>query len=97
MLKEYLMLTFELTIGFIGLLISVRIVGRRQLAQVTPFDFVSAVTLGEIVGSVLYIEEANWLMMVYGIAVWTLLSYLMVSLRFAILIFVKSYREHQPL
>ena len=33
MLIDYLTLMFELAVGFIGLLISVRIIGRRQLSQ----------------------------------------------------------------
>lgn len=84
MLIDYLTLMFELAVGFIGLLISVRIIGRRQLSQVTPFDFVSAVTLGEIVGNVPYSKEVNWLKMIVAIAFWTLLSFLMeiISIKF---------------
>lgn len=73
----YIKLTFELLVGFIGLIISVRVIGRRQMQQVTPFDFVSAVVLGEIVGNILYDHETHWYHMLYGIFIWTLFSYLL--------------------
>jgi uncharacterized membrane protein YcaP (DUF421 family) len=65
----------ELVIGFIGLVISIRIIGRRQIQQITPFDFISAIVLGEILGNVLYDTEAKWYYMLFAIAVWTTLSY----------------------
>ncbi len=66
-------LTVELLLGFIGLLISVKIIGKRQVQQVSPFDFVSAVVLGELLGNAIYNMETTIFHVVYGIAVWTLL------------------------
>lgn len=69
-------LTFELIIGCIALIISVRIIGRRQLQQITPFDFVFAIVLGEILGNLLYDPNTPWYYMIYAVLVWTILSYL---------------------
>lgn len=89
MLQDYLTMMFELAVGFFGLLISVRIIGRRQLSHVTAFDFVSAVVLGEIVGNVPYSNDINWFKMITAIAFWTLLTYMME------IISVKSMRARQ--
>jgi uncharacterized membrane protein YcaP (DUF421 family) len=66
-------LTIELLLGFIGLLIAVKIIGKRQVQQVSPFDFVSAVVLGELLGNAIYNMETNIFHVIYGIGVWTLL------------------------
>ena len=66
-------LTVELLFGFIGLLIAVKIIGKRQVQQVSPFDFVSAVVLGELLGNAIYNMETTIFHVFYGIAVWTLL------------------------
>jgi len=66
-------LTIELLLGFIGLLIAVKIIGKRQVRQISPFDFVSAVVLGELLGNAIYNMETNILHVLYGLAVWTVL------------------------
>ncbi|NLT98973.1 MAG: DUF421 domain-containing protein [Christensenellaceae bacterium] len=66
-------LTIELLFGFIGLLIAVKIIGKRQVRQISPFDFVSAVVLGELLGNAIYNMETNILHILYGLAVWTVL------------------------
>lgn len=67
-------LTIELFFGFIALLIGVKIIGRRHVQQVSPFDFISAIVLGELLGNALY-DEPNIFMVIYAIAVWSLLLY----------------------
>jgi len=69
----YLQITVELFFGFVGLLISVRIVGNRQVQQITPFDFVSAIVLGELLGNGVYDGDVTIVEMLYGIGLWTLL------------------------
>lgn len=66
-------LTVELFFGFIGLLIAVKIIGKRQVQQISPFDFVSAVVLGELLGNAIYISETTVFHVLYGLTVWTLL------------------------
>lgn len=43
-------ITIELLIGFFVLLIATKILGKTQISQLTPFDFISAIVLGELVG-----------------------------------------------
>lgn len=66
-------LTIELIIGFIALLISVKIIGKRQFHQVSPFDFISAIVLGELLGNAIYDKETNFFHILYGVFLWTVL------------------------
>jgi len=71
--SSILNLTLELLLGFIGLLIAVKIIGKRQVNQLSPFDFISAVVLGELLGNALYSDETTLFHIFYALAVWTFL------------------------
>ena len=68
-------LTVELTAGFIGLIISVQVIGKRLVSQITPFDFISAIVLGELVGNAIYDPNTEFYHVLYAIFVWTLLIF----------------------
>ncbi len=76
MLTEFTHITIELIGGFIGLLIAVKIIGKRQISQITPFDFISAIVLGEILGNAVYDKDINLLYIAYAIIIWVLLLYI---------------------
>ncbi len=67
-------LTLELFFGFIALMVAVKIIGRRHVQQISPFDFISAIVMGELLGNTIY-DETNVLFVLYAIAVWALLLY----------------------
>ncbi|ERJ11930.1 DUF421 domain-containing protein [Haloplasma contractile] len=69
-------LTVELTVGFVLLLISVRLIGNRQLSQITPFDFISALVLGELVGNAIYDPKTPFYYIIYSVTIWTILMLL---------------------
>ena len=46
-------ITIELFVGFV-LLIATKILGKTQISQLTPFDFISAIVIGELVGNTVY-------------------------------------------
>ena len=71
----YVQLTVELFFGFMGLLVSVKVIGRRQFQQISPFDFVSAIVLGEFLGNAIYDKEITVFHILYAIAIWTVLLY----------------------
>ncbi len=71
----YFQLTIELFFGFIALLISMKIIGKRQIQQVSPFDFISAIVMGEFLGNAIYDSEISVFHIIYAIAVWTVLLY----------------------
>ena len=69
----YLHLLIKLAVGFAALFAATKLIGGREVKQLTVFDFISAIVLSELVGNVLYQDEATALHMVFAIAVWTLL------------------------
>ena len=72
--------TIKLVLGFTAMLISVKIIGKRQFQQVSPFDFISAIVFGEFLGNAIYDNEITVFNVLYSIAVWTLLIYIIEKL-----------------
>lgn len=65
----------EIVGGFIVLFIVVRLLGKTQISQITPFDFISALVLGELVGNAIYDQEIDFGIVVFSIVIWGLLIY----------------------
>ncbi|RAV02331.1 DUF421 domain-containing protein [Paenibacillus sp. YN15] len=71
---EYLQILAKLAAGFLGLWAMTRILGKKEISALTPFDFVSAVILGDLVGSTIYEESLTILQLLVALAGWTILS-----------------------
>ncbi|MBF8984403.1 DUF421 domain-containing protein [Lutibacter sp. B2] len=69
-------LTVELIIGFFALLIITKILGKTQINQITPFDFISSLVLGELVGNAIYDKDINAFYILYAVSLWALLLYI---------------------
>ncbi|TCZ77261.1 DUF421 domain-containing protein [Paenibacillus albiflavus] len=67
---KFLNLTYELVVGFFLLFIIVKIVGRKIITQVTPFTFITAIVIGEILGTALYEKEAGIPEITYAMCLW---------------------------
>lgn len=67
---KFLNLTCVLVIGFILLFIIVKIVGRKIITQVTPFTFITAIVIGEILGNALYDSHVRIIEVVYSMCLW---------------------------
>ncbi|SHR52603.1 Protein of uncharacterised function (DUF421) [Mycobacteroides abscessus subsp. abscessus] len=72
----YVQMLVELVGGYVFLFIIVKVLGKTQISQITPFDFISALVLGEFVGSAVFDPEINLLKILFGITVWGLLIYI---------------------
>jgi|SRR5690554_3380256 len=72
----YVQISIELLGGFISLLISVKIIGKRQISQISPFDFISAIVLGELVGNAIYDTNVTLLQIAFASLLWTLLLFI---------------------
>ncbi|MGS2779492.1 DUF421 domain-containing protein [Robertmurraya sp. GLU-23] len=72
----YVQMLVELVGGYVFLFIIVKILGKTQISQITPFDFISALVLGEFVGSAVFDPKINLLKIFFGITVWGLLIYI---------------------
>lgn len=71
----YVHMLVELVGGYVFLFIIVKVLGKTQISQITPFDFISALVLGEFVGSAVFDPKINLLKILFGITVWGLLIY----------------------
>lgn len=69
----FLYITAELLVGFVALFIVVRLVGKTQLRKVTPFDFISALVLGELLGNAIYESEVGLGIILYSLFFWAIL------------------------
>ncbi|WP_186326619.1 DUF421 domain-containing protein [Cytobacillus oceanisediminis] len=72
----YFMIAVKLVIGLAALIIVTRLLGKKEMSQVTPFDFVYAVVLGGLVEENLFKKSFSTIWeMLFGIGVWGLLIF----------------------
>lgn len=69
------MISVKLIAGFLGLWIMTRCLGKKEISQLTPFDFVSSLMLSELVGNTVYQEDVHLGQLLFSLAVWFILSY----------------------
>lgn len=65
----------KLILGLIALLIVVRVLGRKSLAQMTPYDFVYTLVLGGVLEESLYDDQVNLLHLLLGVSLWGVLIF----------------------
>ncbi|WP_087973283.1 YetF domain-containing protein [Oceanobacillus rekensis] len=75
-MSGYLSMFAETIFGFFALFLITKVLGKSQINQITPFDFISALLLGELVGNALFDEKAGipeiaFVVAVYGILLYT--------------------------
>ncbi|NRD79700.1 DUF421 domain-containing protein [Bacillus sp. BRMEA1] len=63
-------LTAKLIIGFAFLFITVKIVGKKMMNQITPFTFISSIVFGELLGNGLYDHKVKISSIIYSICLW---------------------------
>ena len=68
-------LTIELIIGFFSLLLITRILGKTQITQLTAFDFISALIMGELLGNAIYDDDTGVVKILFAVSVWGLLIF----------------------
>ena len=66
----------ELFFGYIALFIVVKFLGKTQISQITPFDLISSLVLGNILGDGIYDTEANLPKILFSIFIWGVLIYI---------------------
>ncbi|WP_088102294.1 DUF421 domain-containing protein [Halalkalibacter urbisdiaboli] len=72
---NFLALTTELFVGFVALLFLTKMLGKNQITQLTPFDFISAIVLGELVGNAIYDKDIGLPYILYAVFLWGTLIY----------------------
>lgn len=71
---DYLQIGTKLVSGFILLFLSAKIMGRQQISQVSLFDFISAMVLGEIIGNALYDQNVSIFFVILNLALWAVMK-----------------------
>lgn len=75
-MQEYLLMFADTVFGFFALFILVKALGKTQISSLTPFDFISAIILGELVGNALFEKESGIPEIAFLILIWGLLMYI---------------------
>ncbi|MBS4539346.1 DUF421 domain-containing protein [Clostridium sp. D2Q-11] len=74
--SKFFDLTVELTVGFLALFAITKFLRRTQITQITPFDFISALVLGELVGNAIYDDDINITYILYAVFIWGCLMFI---------------------
>lgn len=72
---DYLRIALELFVGFFSLFFLTKLLGRMTITQITTFDFISALVLGELVGNALYDHEIGLTEILFAVAFWGILIF----------------------
>jgi uncharacterized membrane protein YcaP (DUF421 family) len=68
-------IAIKLVIGYVLLMATTKILGKTQINQLTPFDFISALVLGELVGNAVHDDKISYLQIIYAVIIWGILIY----------------------
>lgn len=74
-MMEFFRIGIELIIGYAALMLLTKLLGKTQITQITAFDFISALVLGELVGNALYDEKIGLGKILFAIVLWGLLIF----------------------
>lgn len=75
MAVEFSQIGIDLLLGFVSLFLLTKILGKTQLNQITTFDFISAMVLGELVGNAVYDEHVGIGKIIFAVFLWGALIY----------------------
>lgn len=67
---DYVEIFIELLFGYAALFLVVKILGKTQMNQITPFDFISALVLGNFLGDAIYNKDAHIGRIIFAVVVW---------------------------
>lgn len=74
-MNNMLPMLYETIFGIFALFILTKVLGKTQISQLTPFDFISAIVLGELVGNALFDKKAGLLDIGFVILLWGVILY----------------------
>lgn len=72
----YLDIVVKLTVGYFALILVTRVLGKKEMSQLTSYDIVFAILLGGMIEETLYNDKISIFHFLFGITLWTALSYL---------------------
>lgn len=69
-------IAIDLIAGFVLLFIIAKLLGKTQMSQITTFEFITALVLGELVGNAIFNKEVTLVHTMFALTVWGLLMYI---------------------
>src|SRR5690625_2243864 len=75
-MSNMLTMLYETIFGILALFLLTKILGKTQISQLTAFDFIAAIVLGELVGNALFDKKTGILDIGYVILVWGVILYI---------------------
>lgn len=75
-MNNMLPMFYETIFGILALFILTKILGKTQISQLTAFDFIAAIVLGELVGNALFDKKAGILDIGFVIILWGAILYI---------------------
>ncbi|PWA11196.1 DUF421 domain-containing protein [Pueribacillus theae] len=72
---DYLDTALKLIIGLAALLVVIRLLGKKEMGQFTPLDFIYALLLGSIIEESLYDKKTTILLMLFQMGIWAAAIY----------------------
>lgn len=75
----FLQIASKLVVGLIGLLLVTRLLGKKTLSEVTPFDLIYTLVLGGILEESLYDDKIHVGHFLFAIALWAIMIYVLES------------------
>jgi len=76
----YVDIGLKLFFGLIALLVVTRLLGKKEMAQLTPFDFIYSIVLGGILEESIYDDKVSALHVWFAVAVWGLMLFIIEKL-----------------
>ena len=74
-MEMYIGISSKLITGAIGIFILLRIMGKKTMSELTPFDLIYILLLGAVVEEAIYDDKVNVLHVLFAIMLWGLFVY----------------------
>ncbi|WP_062532450.1 DUF421 domain-containing protein [Jeotgalibaca dankookensis] len=72
----FALIALKLLFGFLGLLLVVRLLGKKSMSEITPFDLIYTLVLGGILEESIYDDAVNTGHLLFAIGLWAVMIYL---------------------
>ena len=76
----YIDIAGKLFFGLIALLVVTRLLGKKEMSQLTPFDFIYSIVLGGILEESIYDDKVSSLHLWFAVAVWGIMLFIIEKL-----------------
>lgn len=80
-MNNMLPMLYETVFGIVALFLLTKLLGKTQISQLTAFDFIAAIILGELVGNALFDKKAGILDIGFVILLWGVILYIIEIIR----------------